>query len=71
MAAEDYMTQDPFDEQPEEYGEICYKEITHETDKAMLFDTEDGKVWLPKTAIDVHEKEKTVSIEPWVTWKYI
>jgi uncharacterized protein YuzE len=46
----------------EKIVDIKYDEIMHETEAAYLFLFDDKEVWLPKSWIEVDEKDKVISI---------
>ena len=71
MAIEDWIDFDDDENTMEEDVYIEYTSIARETEKAILFATEQGKLWLPKSVITLHEKYKLIQVGPWVTLNYI
>jgi len=50
----------------EQYVEIYFDEITHETDEAYLFRVdEDEEVWLPKSQVEITESD-IVEMPEWL-----
>jgi hypothetical protein len=71
MAAEDYISFDWIDDDEEDEDQIIdYLEIEFETEKARLFVTKRGKLWVPKSV--GHTEEGMVLVLPsWFTINYI
>lgn len=46
---------------------VDYTDMLHETDKAILFETDVGEVWIPKSEIVEHDEDAmTVMIPTWL-----
>lgn len=46
--------------------EIPFDEIVKETEKAVLIDFGDKKIWLPKSQVDLRIWSKIIGIKQWV-----
>lgn len=47
---------------PNKIVDVSYDAIVHETDHAYLFDFDGTEVWLPKSWVEVDERDRVVSL---------